>query len=96
MFVVGVFVRFHAAGGEIDGAGGVVNVNHFLHVPRTLGDSVLQVAGVVVEVEVSPAVAFAPVNEVAAAVCGVQSVQFLIGVHALLDDGHNGVGAHGV
>ena len=96
VLIVGVFVLLAAAGAEVDGAGALIHLQHVFHVPAALCDAIFELAFAVVEIEVCPTVAFAPVYQFLTAVHGIQAAKFLIGVHTLLYERHYGVLAYGV
>ena len=67
MLVIRILVRIPSVGCEIYRAGLLVHLQDFLHMPRSLGDAVLQIALVIVQVKMGPAVAFAPVDKLLSA-----------------------------
>ena len=96
MFIIWIFVCVLTVCGEIDDAGLFIDLDHILHMPWALCDAVLQISLVVVEVQVSPAVTLAPLDEPLSSVEDLQRTCLLICVHPFFDDRHDAVLTYGI
>ncbi len=96
VLVVGVFILFAPHGRKIDHTARLVYFQDVVDVPRTVGQLAFEVAFVVVEIEMGPAVALAPLHEFLAVGDGRKRTHLLIRVHPLLDDGDDGILPDGV
>ena len=89
--LVGVLALVDAAGGEEHVAFLFIDLQHVLDVVGAVGEVAHQGAVGIVQVEVGPAVALGPPQQLLAAGEGAQLALFHVSVHPLGDDGPRGV-----
>ena len=83
MFVIRILTLFTAVGKEINGTGSLVYLQDFFHMPGAFGNPVLQISFFIIQVQMCPAVALAPLDELLSTVEHVNRTGFLIRIHPL-------------
>ena len=94
MFVIRIFVLIASVGREIDGACFFVYLQDLLHMPRSFGDAVFQIPVFIVQVQMGPSVAFAPLYQFLASLQYKDGAGFLISIHTLLNNRNNRIGSY--
>ena len=93
MLIIRILAGILSVGGEIYGACLLVHLQDFLHMPRALGDAVLHISLIIIEIQMCPSVAFASLDQLLAASKNLQVAGFLICVHAFFDHRDDAVAA---
>ena len=96
MLIIRVLVLVLSVGSEIYGAGLLVNLQNALYMPRSLGDSVLHISLTVIQIQMCPAVSFAPLDDFLSVADNAQRTCLLICIHALLDYRYDAVLTDGI
>src|SRR5687768_5747471 len=81
--VIRIFVLLTAVGGEIQHTPRFINADNVLAVEGAGSDLVLQVPVPIIEVEMRPAIALAPLDQLRAAVYNAGAAYLYVGVEAL-------------
>ena len=86
VFVVGILIFLFPVSQEVNDTFGFVHFHDLVYMPGAACDAVLQVTFSVIEVQVRPAVTFAPLDQLLAITYGCQRADFLISIHTFLDN----------
>ena len=96
MFVIRVFILFLAVCQEIYSACSFVYFQNLLYMPRSFGYTVLQISLVIIEIEMCPSVALAPLDKLLTTVDNVDRASFLIGIHTFFYDRNYRILTYGI
>ena len=96
VFVVGILIFLFPVSQEVNDTFGFVHFHDLVYMPGAACDAVLQVTFSVIEVQVRPAVTFAPLDQLLAITYGCQRADFLISIHTFLYNWNNRILSDGI